>query len=259
MSRCIQTYVQVRSAHSSKDFPLLSKQIELNGESYDLFSKGLVTARDIGPVISGLQHHIAEHYSGKHVLLVNVLEGGTHFYDVLRTKLEEYNKTAGDNKVEFDTDSVKAVSYRADQQSRVEVTRSLSTTDFSSYNAVIVLDDLLDTGNTMETILKEEIFPKIDSQKVEVNFLFEKDIERPETGEAFLNQYNKKNGILVPNKWIVGFGPNLTLPGKEPLHLFRDLPDLYAFNNSIMEELTTAYQTDPDDIRTQLEEFVTDV
>ena len=74
---------------------------------------------------------------------------------------------------------------------------------------------------------------------------------------------NLLNGRRVPDEWIVGYGPNRSLPGgktAKPLHLFRaELPGgMYAFRREIEPRLTAEYQRDPTSVARQLSVYVTE-
>ena len=74
---------------------------------------------------------------------------------------------------------------------------------------------------------------------------------------------NLLNGRRVPDEWIVGYGPNLSLPGgktAKPLHLFRgELPGgMYAFRREIEPRPTAEYQRDPTSVARQLSVYVTE-
>lgn len=273
MGKCILTRGLSQDANT---FPLLENDsvpfsdgdypvsVSFSDDSiHPLFKGGIATREDIETAVDGIAQDIADRYRGKKQLIVNILEGGTHFYEGIMTRLRvpiaQSEFIAGG--------SVKVQRYAGTEARGLTIVRPLQDehgneiTDLSPFDAVILLDDLVDTGGTPIPLIHQY---RGEARELAVYFLFEKDNpQRLKDIGDFLSHYNPLNGISVPNEWIVGHGPNISLPGKDsipPLHLFRELPDggLYAFNDVIEDRLIEEYQKGPEFIKGQLQSYVTD-
>jgi hypoxanthine-guanine phosphoribosyltransferase len=207
---------------------------------------------------------VADHIVGRgraeRVLLVNVLEGGTPFYERVLGHLRS-------TPLRCEEAFVKVQRYTGSHADRsTEGSELLDATgrpveSLRSFDRVAVLDDLLDSGETLAWLVDASLLP-LGARGIHAYFMLEKDVRRrPELVEVL--RLNPLSGRRVPDEWIVGYGPNITLPGDgatQPLHLLRgELPGgMYAFNRAIEPRLTSEYRREPAFIEKQLSVYVTE-
>ena len=246
-------------------FPLFTENdgqgpvIELSDGTYPLLTSGVATSRQIGSVISTLGHYIHREYTGP-LLLVNVLEGATPLYEAVRRYVRGEGITGSSVKVQRYRKGSGAGDIRVIQHLQNGQGREIR--NLSSYDTVIVLDDALDSGETphflIEKYFQSHRFTGKPNNAV-AHILFQKDIKRTPEMEKWLSASNPLNGFDAPPEWLVGYGMDICLDGEKPLHLFRDLPDVYAFNDKIEKQLTEERSQDPGRIEPQLARFATDL
>lgn len=274
MPRCLST--KILSFETGK-FPLLDPKnhtVEISGERYPvavafsngskyaLFKGGIATRAEVESTIDRMIEHIVARYQSRHLLAVNLLEGGTPFYERVVGYLE--------TRLNIKRSSIKIQTYAGSEAGDVHIIRPLvdhrgdEIRSLSGFT-VLIFDDLLDKGLTILYLLRDYLPGLGEPVETVVYFLFEKETAyRPAEVDEFLESYNKLNGFAVPDEWIVGYGPDFTLPagGKagKPLHLCRKLPDggVYAFNNDMAQKLIAEYHHSPDFIRSQLEPYVSE-
>jgi len=216
-----------------------------------LFLGGVATDGEIARIAAGIAAHLARRHAGP-VLLVQVLEGAIPFAAQVLEALARLGRTA-------DLASVKVRSYGdgTRQSAAHQILSPLSDRqgrridDARAYAAVVLLDDLVDTGQTAEWLLAHYL-PAVRPRSLEACFMLEKRTGRriPET--PALDEHNRRNGMMVPDVWVVGHGLDLALPGG--LHLFRgELPGgIYAFNDALEGTLSGATHHDPAAVAAEL-------
>jgi len=233
-----------------------------NGLRHPLFKGGIATRGEVESTIDRMAEHIAARYQSRRLLAINVLEGGTPFYERVVGYLE--------TRLDIKRSSIKIRTYAGSEAGDVRIIEPLVDHRGDEIRAlsgltVLVLDDLLDKGLTILHLLRNYLPALGERVDTAVYFLFEKEtVYRPAEVDEFLACYNELNGFAIPDEWIVGYGPDFTLPAggraEKPLHLCRKLPDggVYAFNEDIARKLIAEYHRSPDSIRSQLEPYVSE-
>jgi len=135
--------------------------------------------------------------------------------------------------------------------------------DLSSFDLIIVLDDLIDSGETIHWLVGNYLQP-FGVPETEAYFMLEKKVQRPaETGRE-IDLITPIIGRVVPDEWVVGFGLDLALPNgaaeNKEAHLFRKaLPGgIYAFNQGIEKALSQLGCENPVKLRKELGVYLTD-
>lgn len=247
--------------NSIKKYPQTIKFSD--GSIFPLFSGGILTKEEIDTITAGIAEKIVSNFSGS-LLIVQVLEGARMFCRKVCAYLDRYK---GDNFC-YQKAEVKISSYHegimAGQQQIIFPLRDENghqLTDLRKYEAVIILDDLVDAGNTF-IWLAGKYLPGFNPQVITACFLLNKKRQRSPAVENFLLANEYIYGKLVPDEWLVGFGLDIALPcpgGRdETLHLFRELPGggIYAFNKEIERRLIAEYKLNPRLILDQLRVYV---
>ena len=153
----------------------------------DLHFKPFIAEEEINIAIDNLTVKLQQDLEGETPLFIGVLNGAFMFVS------EVMKRYTGNAEIEF----VKLASYEG-VQTTGEVQEIVGLSKDLSNRSVVILEDIVDTGNTLETLLG--ILSKKGCKSIQVATLFFK----PEA-------YKKKIkidyiGIEIPNRFIVGYG-----------------------------------------------------
>lgn len=172
---------------------------------HDKYFKTYIAPQDIEEAISNLAEAILTDLKGETPIFIGILNGSFMFVsDFLK-------KYKGNCEVSF----VKLASYSG-TNSTGSVKQLVGLTEDLTGKSVIILEDIIDTGNTLKEIY--DIFKHQKVKKLSVATLF------------FKPDVFKKNltidyiGIAIPDKFIVGYG--LDYDG-----LGRNFPTIYQLTN----------------------------
>lgn len=236
-----------------------------DGSSAPLFSRGILAASELEAIAQATAGIIAARCQGQRLLLIHILEGGRTFAGLLHDALRQRQ---ADHDLRYEVAALKVRSYSQGSQSRGhKVLRPLTDcqgremTDCSPYDGVVLIDDLIDCGQTMAWLISEYL-PRLAAKSLGVCTMLEKDRGREAAVEAILGGCLISAGRLVPDEWLVGYGLDMALAGsgkQAGAHLFRQaLPGgIYAFNSAIEQRLQAEYQADPGRVTGQLQVYVT--
>jgi hypoxanthine phosphoribosyltransferase len=160
---------------------------------------------EIQAEIKALANQLNNDYAGKEVLFIAVLNGA---FMVVSDLLKRYSSPC---EVSF----IKMASYEG-TSSTEEVKQLLGLNQDLTGRSVIVIEDIVDTGNTLVAL--KALFEKEKVKEFKIATLFFK----PEAYKQDLPiDYV---GIRIPNKFIVGYG--LDYDG-----LGRNLPEVYQLKD----------------------------
>ncbi len=273
------SYVVDQLAHVSRDsslYPLLAgldsyqasngqlypRSITFsNGETHPLFVGGIVPSSQLAAISAGVAQAIFHEFFGEKILIIQILEGAIPFCRMVLDGLH------GLGEISYELASIKVSSYSNGTKAvRHKVSLPLQDQqgarigDLSSYDGVVIVDDLIDAGNTFVWLLNEYLV-SAGGKKLTGYFLLDKQRKRNSETTAILETSNLLCGQKVPDEWIVGFGLDIALPGTDrlpPLHLFRNaLPGgIYAFNSAIEQKLIYEYHIHPQRVAQQLKSYI---
>ena len=168
---------------------------------HDKYFKPFISAKEIDSAISRLAEEIATDLGDEIPVFIGILNGS---FMVVSDFVKKYPKPC---EVTF----IKLASYRG-VKSTDDIQRLIGLTQDLSDRTVVVIEDIIDTGNTLGEI--HRIFSKENVKSLKIATLFFKP-------EAYKKDYKLDYiGIEIPNKFIVGFG--LDYDG-----LGRDIPEVY--------------------------------
>jgi hypoxanthine-guanine phosphoribosyltransferase len=235
-----------------------------DGHRLPLLTGGVATRQELASIAQGCATALLSRTGGKKVLLVELLEGAKFFFDQVLACLEAEQGAAGSV---FTHASIKISSYQdGSRASSHRVSRPLvdrqgrQITDLTTFDTICVLDDLIDAGATFAWLVTEYL-PTLGPARVHGYFMLDEERPRAPRISELLARCHLVIGKLVPDQWLVGYGPDITLaggPDASPLHLFRgELPGgVYAFNSAIERQLTAAYQQQPQWVTAQLAPYI---
>ncbi len=162
-------------------------------------SEILVSEKDIRTICEQLGDQITKDYEGKHLLLVGLLKGCVPFLSDLAKKI--------DLPVEIAYMSVSSYHGGISSSGDVKIKMDL---DFSlTGRNVLIVEDIVDTGKTLDTIVK--LFKHRGATSVKVVTL----LDKPEGRLVpFIPDYI---GKTIPKAFVVGYGLDYD-------ELYRNLP-----------------------------------
>ena len=169
----------------------------------------LLSEDDIRKRIAELGVAIDRHYEGKEILIVTLLDGAIVFTADLIRNLS----------IPLRLDCMRVSSYgdSTDPETAPRILSSLKS-DVSDRH-VLLVDDIMDTGNTMKRV-HEEVLPKPASVH---SCVF---LDKPERRE---NDFRSDwTGFSIPDEFVVGYG--LDYAGR-----FRQLPYVGTLKPSVYE------------------------
>ncbi len=228
-----------------------------HGGSQALFIGGIVSKAEINTICARIAEEIANRFSNRKILLVQVLEGARPFSGQVILCLQRNFPAQA-----YEVAALKVCSYtNGSQANGHKIIQPLHNAkgeirNLADFDTVVVLDDLLDMGNTIHWLITKYL-AKLNAPAIKAFFMLEKERLRTPKVNQTLAQCEALCGCLVPDKWVVGFGLDISLPGtagQAPLHLFRpELPGgIYAFNDNLEQKLIKEYHISSDDLIKQL-------
>ena len=147
-----------------------------------------VTEQEIIEITRRLGKEISADYENKQPILVGLLNGCVPFYAELIKNISIM--------MEFDFMDVK--SYEGTQSTGKVVFQYMPGTPLKGRH-IIIIEDIIDTGRTLDAIVKE--FEKEGPASIELACLLDKPSMRKV--DTLVSKYT---GFKVPNEFVVGFG-----------------------------------------------------
>ena len=151
----------------------------------------LVSEKEIADTVSRLADEINKVYenSQKALLVICILKGSVVFFSDLIRKI----------KVPLAIDFMQVSSYGSNTVScgNVNLRLDLQTKDLSEYN-LLVIEDILDSGNTLSCILK--YLSAKGAQDVKLCTLLDKPDRRKVPVDVDFS------GVIIPDEFVVGYG-----------------------------------------------------
>lgn len=161
----------------------------------------------------------------KPIVALCVLKGGYEYFNDVVQCIKRYCNTVGDKAIRFNVDFIRLKSYE-DERAGDEV-RVIGGDDFLNLKGkqVIVVEDIVDTGNTMRKLMN--VLAKYEPAAVKVVSMLSKRTPLNKTG--YLPDYAAFN---VPNAFVVGCGIDYN-------EHFRDLPHVAVLNDNGVETFSS--------------------
>ncbi|MCG8575817.1 MAG: hypoxanthine phosphoribosyltransferase [Flavobacteriales bacterium] len=175
----------------------MSKTIELHDKSFEPY----ISESEIEDIVSRLVIEINANYKNETPVLLGILNGSFMFISDLMKKLD----------IDVELSFLKLSSYEGTESSG-KVNELIGLNSDISGRPVIVVEDIVDTGKTLQKIL--EMLPPFQPKQVEVCSLLLKP-------EVFQDQFPLHYiGKEIPNRFVVGYGLDYD-------ELGRNLPEIY--------------------------------
>ena len=155
---------------------------------HDDIKEILFTEEQLAQRVSELADQINRDYAGKEVLLVSVLRGSFIFMADLTRKIQR--------PCIVDFMSVSSYGRSTNSSGQVQITKDLSE-DISGMH-VLVVEDILDSGNTLSYLLK--LLEQRHPASVRLCTLLDKPDRRTKPVEVHYS------GFTIPDAFVVGYG-----------------------------------------------------
>ena len=160
--------------------------------------KTLISQTDIKNVIRGLGTTISYDYRNKELNVVCLLEGSLVFTANLLLQI----------KIPVNLYSIKVTSYEG-KNSTGKLTYSVKDLDFCKDKDILLIDDILDSGLTLSTIVSE--MKQAGATSVRTCVLLNKQVDRT------INIMPDYKAFDIDNEFVIGFGMDYN-------GLYRNLP-----------------------------------
>jgi|SRR5690554_4565572 len=171
----------------------------------------LITNEMIISKCEELGKRILKDYDGKVPILVGLLKGAIPFLAELIKHID----------IDMELEFIDVSSYEGTQSTgKIEITRDITSSVEGRH--VILVDDIIDTGLTLNEVIK--LFKKRNAASVEIVTL----VDKPE-GRKLQGIEPKYVGYVIPNRFVVGFGLDYN-------ELYRNLPYIGVLKKSVYEK-----------------------
>lgn len=168
-------------------------RILVNGK---VFEK-LIDEAQIDKRVAELGRQISEDYNGRELVLLCVLKGAMFFAVDLIRKLT----------IESSIEVISAKSYGNAMESSGNVNLAFNKLEYLKGKNVLIVEDIVDTGYTMQKLLKE--LQKLEPASLEAAAFFSKPAKRE------VNVKVKYIGVDIPPAFIIGYGLDFAEKGRE--------------------------------------------
>ncbi|WP_299102756.1 adenylate kinase [uncultured Winogradskyella sp.] len=173
---------------------------------HDLYFKPFISEKEIDTAVQKMVDAIAEDLGDEVPVFIGIMNGS---FMLVSDFVKKYPKPC---EVTF----IKLASYEG-VKSTDDIQRLIGLTQDLTGRTVVILEDIIDTGNTLEEV--HRIFKNENVKQLLIATLFYKP-------EAYNKDFKLHYvGMEIPNKFIVGYG--LDYDG-----LGRDLPDVYQLKTT---------------------------
>ncbi len=175
--------------------------VEINGQRF----KTLIESSEISKKVRELGKNITKDYKDKDLVIIGVLKGSIIFLaDLIR-----------DIEIKAEIDFIRVSSYKDGMKpGDVELINDMQTR--LNNRDVLLVEDLIDTGATLEFI-KENILSKKPSSFKICTLINKKKIRKTNTDIDYM-------GFEIEDDFIVGYGTDFAEEG-------RNLPDIYVIED----------------------------
>lgn len=148
-----------------------------------------ITEQEIRTRTKELAEQIKKDYEGKPILLISILKGAVVFLTDLMRALETEDVT-------IDFMVVSSYGHGTESSGHVKITKDLSV-DIAGRD-VLIVEDILDSGNTLSTII--EILRGRGVNSLRICSLLDKPSRRTTVVPL------EYTGFVIPDKFVVGYG-----------------------------------------------------
>lgn len=172
--------------------------------------KILITTDELEKIVSDLADKINKDYENEEVLLAIILKGSMIFASDLARKLT----------IPVSFDFIKASSYGKGTQSTGELNVKLDLESDISGKNVIIVEDIIDSGNTLYKL--KGYLNERNPKSLKICTLLDKPDRRETTVTV------EYSGTVIPDEFVVGYGLDYA-------EKYRELPYIGILSRSVYE------------------------
>jgi len=169
----------------------MDNQIQLFGKTFNPY----ISEKEIEEIITSIANQLNKDFSGKHPLFIGVLNGSFMFVSDLMKKMV----------IDVELSFVKFESYYG-MASSGKVTELIGLSADLNNRHVVILEDIVDTGNTIGELL-DLIGSEQPASLSIATLLLKPDV----FNKKYTVHYVGKN---IPNKFVVGYGLDYNESGR---------------------------------------------
>ncbi|KAK3726660.1 hypothetical protein RRG08_016969 [Elysia crispata] len=208
----------IKIADDEKGYPLdqfcIPKHYEEDLERV-LIPEGLINDRT-----ERLARDIVETFGNEAIVVLCVLKGGYKFFTDLVDKIQVLNRNRG-HSIQMAVDFIRLKSYMNESSTgKIEVIGGDNLENLKGKN-VLIVEDIIDTGRTMQQLL--ELMSSVQPKSVKVASLL---LKRTPLSVGYIPDYI---GFEVPNLFLVGYALDYN-------EFFRDLSHICVINSNGKEK-----------------------
>ncbi len=172
------------------------------------FARVLISRDEISAKIKETAHRISEDYKGEEVLFVCILKGSVHFYSDLTREID----------LPFTMDFMSISSYGAGTTSSGEVKMLKDLDKTINGKNVIIVEDIVDTGNTLSYLMR--LLSSRQPKSLKICTLLDKPSRRK---VELVPDYSC---FTIPDEFVVGYGLDYD-------EFYRGEKDIYVLDPSV--------------------------
>lgn len=177
---------------------------------YDDIEKVLISEKEIRKRTDEIASQITADYKGEEVVMICILRGATLFFADLVRKVEI--------DVNFDFMDVSSYGAGVASSGEVRIMKDISTP--IKDKSVIIVEDIIDSGNTLSYL--KRILKQRSPKSVKIASL----LDKPERREVEIE--GDYIGFKIPNVFVVGYGLDYD-------EKYRNLPDVCVLKPEVYE------------------------
>ncbi|QKS69657.1 hypoxanthine phosphoribosyltransferase [Paenalkalicoccus suaedae] len=171
----------------------------------------LVSQEEIQEKIKELGGRLTEDYKDKFPLVVGILKGSLPFMGDLIQQIDSH--------LEYDMMDVSSYGHGFKTSGEVKIVKDLNTS--VAGRDVLIIEDIIDSGNTLDYLVKLFHYRKANSVKI-VTLLDKPDGRQVDISPDY-------TGFVVPDKFVIGYGLDY-------IERYRNLPYIGVLKPEVYEK-----------------------
>lgn len=179
------------------------KQVKIHEKTFELY----IPYEKLRSVVEAMAEKMNSDFKGKNPLFLCILNGSFMFAAELFKRIDL---------VETEISFVKLASYQGDKTTG-EVKQLIGLNENIAGRTVVILEDIVDTGITIENILEQ--LKKLNPKEIKIaTLLLKPDALQKDVQLDYI-------GLEIPNNFIVGYGLDYNGHGRNLINIYSVIND----------------------------------
>ena len=179
------------------------RQVKIHEKTFELY----ISYEKIRGVVEKMAEKMNADFAGKNPLFVCILNGSFMFAAELFKRIDL---------IETEITFVKLASYQGDKTTG-EVKQLIGLNENIEGRTVVILEDIVDTGITIENILEQLV--KLNPKEIKIaTLLLKPDALQKDVQLDYI-------GLEIPNDFIVGYGLDYNVHGRNLINIYSVIND----------------------------------